>query len=162
MMPVKSDSSSVKPQHSNVNADPSGVRHLAHSAHRENRAQEIQPPDSQEQSYSASDDGEQQAFSEQLPDQAKATGSQGQANGDLLLPRGGARQQQIGDIRASDEQHETNCCQQHEQCGPQTRGLILVQCDDLHAPILIRCRVLALQSFGDGAHLSLRLIERHV
>ena len=52
-------------------------------------------------------DGQQHAFGQKLAEQAPASGAEGGANGDFFLASGGAGQQQIGDVGAGDQQHET-------------------------------------------------------
>ena len=58
---------------------------------------------------------------EQLPHDAHATGADGGANGHLPLPRGRARQLQVGDIRASDQQHEAHRAQQDQSAAISRR-----------------------------------------
>ena len=48
---------------------------------------------------------EQHALGEQLPDEPAAAGAERQADRDLAPARRGARQQQVGDVRARDQQH---------------------------------------------------------
>ena len=47
-------------------------------------------------------------LSEQLSDEPQAARAERHANGHLAFSRDAARQHQIGDIRAGDEQHENN------------------------------------------------------
>ena len=58
---------------------------------------------------------EAQAFGQQLPDQAAAARAERQAHRHLAVPRRGARQQQVAEIRARDEQHEPCGAEQHEE-----------------------------------------------
>ena len=57
---------------------------------------------------------EQHAFGEQLADDAAAAGADGGADGDLARAAGGARQQQVGDVGAGDQQHAADRAQQDE------------------------------------------------
>ena len=50
----------------------------------------------------------QDAFREQLSQQPAAAGAHRQADSDLPLPRRGARQQQVRDVRAGHQQHEAD------------------------------------------------------
>ena len=63
----------------------------------------------------AADAGEQQALFQELHDQAAASRAQGEAYGNLLLPRSGARDQQIGHIGAGDQQNQCHDPHQREQ-----------------------------------------------
>ena len=55
------------------------------------------------------------ALDQQLADEPPAAGAQAEADGDLLLPRGGAGHQQVGDVRAGDQQHQADHAHQHHQ-----------------------------------------------
>ena len=57
------------------------------------------------------DDG----FGEQLTEQPDAAGTERRSDRQLRLTRGGARQEQVGDIRAGDQQHEANGAEKHEE-----------------------------------------------
>ena len=50
--------------------------------------------------------GQQQALGEQLPRDAQARRAERQAQAELLAARGGARQQQVREVRARDQQHQ--------------------------------------------------------
>ena len=51
---------------------------------------------------------ENRALDEQLLNQASAAGADGEPHADLAAPRGGAREQHSGDIRAGNQQHEAD------------------------------------------------------
>ena len=57
---------------------------------------------------------EQHAFGQQLPHQPLPAGAERGADRDFLLPPGGARQQQVRDVRAGDQQHQRHRAEQHE------------------------------------------------
>ena len=63
-------------------------------------------PEADHEPGGSSEDREHQALQQELADDARAGGAQGHADGDLLLARGGAREQQARDVRARDQQHE--------------------------------------------------------
>ena len=63
----------------------------------------------------APEPGEQHALRHELPDQATPPGAERHTNGDLLSPYRRARQQQIRDVRARDEQDQRDDDHQHEQ-----------------------------------------------
>ena len=67
---------------------------------------------------------DQQALGQQLADDAPARRADRQPHGDLALARGGARQHQVREIRAGDEQHEAGRGEQQPQrrlVGPPER-----------------------------------------
>ena len=59
-----------------------------------------------EQSGSATHETEQRSFGEELPNEPLPTCSERDADGDLLLARSRAREQQVRDVRTRDEQDE--------------------------------------------------------
>ena len=62
-------------------------------------------------------DREQDAFGDELGDDAPATGPQCGAHGDLAQTAGGAGELQVGDVDAGDQQHEDHREEQHfEYC----------------------------------------------
>ena len=63
--------------------------------------------------------GEHQAFGQHLAHQPAALGAQRGAQADLALARGAARQQQVGDVDAGDEQHQRDRADQREQRRPE-------------------------------------------
>ena len=46
------------------------------------------------------------AFRQQLPNESRPTRADGEANADFLAPFGGAREQQVGEIHAGEQQDE--------------------------------------------------------
>jgi hypothetical protein len=62
-----------------------------------------------------SDQREDQAFDQELPYQLAARGAERQAHGDLLLPHEAARDQQVGDVGAGDQQDQTHHRHQDDQ-----------------------------------------------
>ena len=67
------------------------------------------------QAKGCSHGSEHQALGEQLTDQSETPRSQSTAHGELLAARGGASQQQVGEIRAGDQQNETDSTPQHDE-----------------------------------------------
>ena len=63
-----------------------------------------------------------QAFDSSCRSRRAAAGAERRADGDLLLALERARQQQVGDVRADDQQHEHDGAEQHEQRRPQLRA----------------------------------------
>ena len=71
----------------------------------------------------AGDERQQHRFDEQLPDDVPSAGAERDADADLVRAMGGARQQQVGDVRAGDQQHEADRAHQRpeQQCGAAVR-----------------------------------------
>ena len=68
--------------------------------------QQLLAPRRDENAERAADRREQQALGQQLADQPPARRAERQPDRDLLLPRRRTRQQQVGDVRAHDQQHQ--------------------------------------------------------
>ena len=62
----------------------------------------------QPQAEGAAGDRQQHAFGHELPEQPAAAGAERRAHGKLTMTGLGARQQQVREIRAGDEQHESD------------------------------------------------------
>ncbi len=75
----------------------------------------LKHPRSDGQSHKAADKGERDALGEQLAGQAPPTRAQGHAGFHFLLPLSRSREQQIGNVGAGDEQHQSHGCHQHHQ-----------------------------------------------
>ena len=86
-----------------------------HAFERHHAEQQIADPDREHQSDDAAGDREHEALGERLADQPAASGAERQPHRDLLLPRRRAAQQQVGDVRARDQQHEADHGHQHEE-----------------------------------------------
>ncbi len=71
--------------------------------------------------------GEQQAFGEQLADKAAAGGAHRQAYRQLPLPDGGAREQQVRDVRAHQQQDES------DDDADELKGSCIVRVGVVHA-----------------------------
>ena len=78
-----------------------------------NRQNTARPEIGDDQSGSTADDGEQCAFREHLANQPGSSRSQRQTHGSLQLARRSTRQQQVGDVRTSDQQHQSG--ERHQQ-----------------------------------------------
>ena len=60
----------------------------------------------EQQSEAAPDDGQQQALDQQLPGERKREAPSASRMRELVAAAGGARQHQVGDVRAGDQQHQ--------------------------------------------------------
>src|SRR4029453_8303140 len=62
---------------------------------------------------------QQDTLGEQLTNETGAAGTERQANGNLLLPRGCTREQQSSHVRTGDQHDQTDECHQHVQGSPE-------------------------------------------
>ena len=70
------------------------------------RRQQRHAPRRQQQAGRAAGAREHEALDEQLPDDARAAGADRDAHGHFFLPADRAREQQVGDVRARNQQHQ--------------------------------------------------------
>ena len=90
------------------------------------RDQEAAQPLREQSARCGADGGEQQALGQHLTDDAAARRADGQAHRDLALARGRAREHQVGEVGAGDEQHQAGGREQQ----PQRRLVVAAQRGD--------------------------------
>ena len=104
--PTSTDTASAtadaKAEHAQVQRDVGGERQIE----RQQRHRDADQQRGQSDAGHAAERAEHQAFGQQLRHDAPAAGAQRGAHGDLLASRGAPRQQQVGDVRARDQQHQ--------------------------------------------------------
>ena len=110
----------------------------------------------EEEAQAAADDGEDQALEQKLPDDAPAGSAERRSHADL--PRAGsrAREQEIGDVRASDEQDEADGAHHgpEHRLGRAADVALGEGLDTNRGDVLVVLRVGSNQTFGDGIHLA--------
>ncbi len=87
----------------------------------------VDAPDRDQQAERAAGRREQHALGQELPHQARAAGAQRAANGNLPLPDRRAREQQVRDVGAGDQQHEADRGEQRQQRRTHVADQIVVQ-----------------------------------
>ena len=80
------------------------------------RPDDIEARQGNQQADRAAHHAEQHAVEEQLSDEAMPGRTERGADRQFFLAAGGAREQQVGDIRAGDQQHERDRSEEHEHC----------------------------------------------
>src|SRR5438874_2060604 len=139
---------------------------VACEARRKKRSEHAFAPEAEQNSKRASEERQHQALGEQLEDQTHASRAHGQAHGDFALPLRGARQQQIRDVGAGDEQHQTDN-QHHQSAGLRKhtvqlrRNRSFVDGHQHFAAATILLRILFLELIGQRAHGDLCLFDVH-
>ena len=106
--------------------------------------------------------GEQQALDQQLPHDAPARGAHRVAHGDLARPCRRARQQQVGDVGARDQQHEADRAHQRQEHDADRAGVeaFVERLDDADGELLVAGRMGRGQALDDAVELGLRLRRR--
>ena len=100
---------------------------------------------------------QEDALDEQLPDDAPARGAEGHPDGDLARAVRRSRQQQVGDVRAGDQQHEGHRGEQHEERLPGIAHDGFLQRHHRHALLAVADRILRRQPRCNAGHLGLCL-----
>ena len=93
--------------------------------------------------------------------QARAACAEREAQRNFLLPHRRARQQQVGDVRARDQQNERDRAEENEQGRFDVADELLVQRPHPDPDARVVLRILLFQPRGDRRHLGLRLLPRH-
>jgi hypothetical protein len=78
-----------------------------------------------------SDDG---ALGEHLSREASASGAQGDADGELAVPRRSTSEHQVGDVGARNEEHEAAGAEHDEERSGEVAGEVLADRDELRDP----------------------------
>ena len=99
------------------------------------------------------------AFGQHLRDQAAAARAQREADRDLLLTRGRARQQQVRQVRAHDQHHDADRAREHDQRGSEAARHVIRQRAHSRAE-RIPLGMIALEPRRDAQALGPRRIQR--
>ena len=105
---------------------------------------------------------EHQALRRQLPQQPAAARAKRPPHRQLTFAGGGAREQQVGDVRAGNQQEHADGAEERDERGPHVLDDILLQCDGANPhPRRFVDRVLRTQLRGDRFEVGLRLRQCH-
>ena len=119
--------------------------------------------DSQQRTEGAAGERDDQALDEQLPDDGAAGGAHRGPHGQLALARAAARQQQVGDVGAGDEQQEPHRAQQQPQpLLGRVADEVVAEGLDADRPAVARRRALALDRGAQGHHARIGFGESDV
>src|SRR5205823_9647338 len=106
--------------------------------------------------------GDEHAFGDELAYDVGSAGTEGEARGDFTPTPGKSRQQQVGDVRAGDQQHAADCAEEQQiALTLRTHGVVEQRHDlDLGRGVDVRGMRRAV-ALGDDVHGLTRLLERH-
>ena len=105
---------------------------------------------------------EQETLGEHLREQPPPSRPECGADCDFLLAGDAAGQQQIGDVDAGDQQHESDTRQEQHERGTYASDGLLVERDDIRPETAVHLRVLLLEPADDPGDLVPRLLDRCV
>ena len=96
---------------------PAVERDLIHAREirRRERDEHAEPAPRQGEARDAAEDAERRALDQQFAHELGPAGAERRADRQLVLPAVGPHQQQVGDVRARDEQHQADRAHQHPQ-----------------------------------------------
>src|SRR5207302_692483 len=100
------------------------------------------------------------ALDEQLPDDASAGGAERRADGELAAPAYAAREQQVRDVGARDEQHGADGAEQYREREPVLPDDPLLQRQHANQARRVRLGEFAREPFADRAELGAGLFGR--
>ena len=135
--PVRSEMSSVKARTPGSSVISAALGRLSGLA----AIMALQSDDAERRAERAAGQREHDAFGHELAQQPPAAGAKRGADRVLLLPRLGAREQQVGQVGAGDEQDEAHGALQHPQRGADAADDVVLQAVELQAVVLLIGRV---------------------
>ena len=112
-MPVNSVMCGRIPQHRSVDSDVLGPGKRGRELNPEQR----HAPPGKHQPRDSAGDRYEETLGEHVPHEAEAAGFERKADGELAPAKRGARQHQVGDIRARDQEHDDDRSQQSVETG---------------------------------------------
>ena len=115
---------------------------------------------SQEHAGAGRDARKHAAFRQKLPHQARASGTKSRPQRHLPRPIRGAREQQVGDVGAADEQGQRHRTHEHPERALDVPCQPFLQRDQRDVLEAV-ARILGGEAIADDPHLSLRRGERH-
>ena len=102
----------------------------------------------------AAEDAEQDAFDEELADDAPAGSAEGGADGHLALAGDGAAEHHVGDVGAGDEEHEADGGEHEDENHFDVAAVVaLVEGHDERDGALVGVGVLGGEAMGDAGEL---------
>ena len=130
----------------------------ARRAVRRHRNEHAQEPAGHRDAQRPAADRDQRAFDEQLVRDPEPPAAERRADGELVLPARAARNQQVRDVHAGDQQQTANCAEQREQRRTDAAHELIGEprCSDANRAV--RVRVLVFERLGD----SLQFIGRRL
>ena len=128
---------------------------------RQQREDRVHQPVGERHPERAADEREHQALGDELAHDDTARRAQRRAHGQLAPARGAAGEQQVGHVRARDQQHEADGPQQQPERRLRLAGHeVVAEGLDADRPLRVRRRVRLGEALRHHGHLLVGLVER--
>jgi hypothetical protein len=145
-----------KQQHMPIEMDFVSARQAA----RPEEDERANPDGCQQDAERTPEQAQHRALGQTLPDQTTSASSERYAHSEFTLTRNGARQQEAGDIDASDQQDQGDGAEQQPERGTDIAGQVPAKRLGLEDAAGIHIRVLFRQTTSDDGGLGLGLEQR--
>ena len=123
------------------------------------REQRLKTPGRDEHAAGRAGPRERDALDEQLPHEPETAGAERRPHRQLALPRRRARQEQVGDVGAGDEQHEADRAGQRAERRPHGADQLFPKRHHVRGPAGIAIGELGRQTRREAIHVGPRLRE---
>ena len=133
-----------KDEHSRIEMNVGNARKIRGSKGK----QRIQSPAREQHAGQAAAEREENAFSQELADEPGPAGAKCGADRNLAVPRGRAREKEVGDIGAGDEQHAADRAEQGVEHSADIAHAVILQRHHEDAPAFVRIGILRRQLRG--------------
>src|SRR5207253_929146 len=97
----------------------------------------VEAPRSERDAERAAGERQEGALGEELPYHSPAAGAERHADGNLALPRGGAREHEVADVGGGDQEHERDRAPEDEQRRLRVLDLVLFEQLDVDGVVLV-------------------------
>ena len=139
-----------------------GMRSTSAMSIGRSRSDHVQGPAGEGQSEDSARRGEQEAFDQHLTNQPGAARAQRLTNGKLAAARSAAREQEVGHIRAGDDQENRGRTEDERQHVAQAADEMRAKRHHVRADCGVRLWILARQLRRQRVEFRLRLVDRDV
>ena len=128
---------------------------------RQQRSERVEAPGREGNAERAAGERQEGALGEELPHHAPAAGAERDADGDLALPRGGAREHEVADVGSGDQEHERDRAPEDEQRRFRVLDLMLLEQLDVDGVVLVGVGIQLAETARHGVERFLDLRDGH-
>ena len=128
---------------------------------RQQRSERVEAPGRERDADRAAGERQEGALGEELPHHAPAAGAERDADGDLALPRGGAREHEVADVGSGDQEHERDRAPEDEQRRFRVLDLMLLEQLDVDGVVLVGVGIQLAETARHGVERFLDLRDGH-